>query len=1135
MRRPLPLGLLLAVVGWLSLGASPAAAVEVILPSQPDVSPDGKTVVFAWLGDLWTVPIEGGRARRLTTHPGRDQQPKFSPDGQQIAFISDRGLGDQVYLMPARGGEPLPATAHTAGYGLEAWHPDGEQLLVRGSRDHYWKKPERFFRVRATTDAAQRRGEQLVFDDYGAEGSWSPDGKRLLFVREGVTWTRKGYVGSQDAQLWLFDSTNASFTQVLALAGGCRWPLWKPDGSGFYYVSAEDGTLNVWEYDWKSKRRTQRTRFVDDGVVYPALARDGSTLVFRRLFDLYAWRPGNDSAPERLAIRVEADELPPGERRVTHSRASDAAFTADGLEIAFLAGGDVWVMDTELKEPRQVTNTPEEERNPTFTPDGESLYFISDRDGSTDIYRARRGDPKAYWWRNESFPVDRITSDPEVESDLRFAPDGKRLAYLRERGDLWTMTPDGQERRRVLASWNQPDYQWSPDGRWFAYAVFDEDFNRDVWIRPSDGSGTPYNVSRHPDNDANPVWSPDGKLLAFTGTRHEGESDVHYVWLRRADEETDARDRTLAQALEKMDKARKKPSSTGTTTAPAAPTGTGKPASAPTGTPAQAAGTATPTAPAQPATAPPATTAPPTTSRTTPPAATATIDFDGLHERVRRLALANAVETDLVFSPDSKRLAFVTSINGQRGLYAVTFPTPGSAALVTRDTGVAPRWLAEGNQLVWLVQGVPTSVNSSGNSTSYRFTVRQTVDVGGRYLAAFDQCWRVMRDQWYDERMGNRNWDEVRRKYQPAARAAADDLQFSTVVNMMLGELNGSHLGFVPVGSATPTGGDQWPVVTAHLGVRFDPTHRGPGLKIRDVLWRGPADEAASRLVAGELILAIDGTPVDPDYDLTRVLNGPLPRDVKLRVRGGDGRERDVTLRPISYASVSRLLYEQWVRQTRRQVEQASGGRLGYLHIAGMDDVSLRRFEEELFSAASGKSGLIIDVRENGGGYTTDHLLTMLTQPVHAIAVPRGGEPGYPQDRKVYATWNRPIVVLCNQNSFSNAEVFSHAIKTLKRGRLVGVTTAGGVVSTGSTSIMDVGVLRLPFRGWFVVDTGQDMELRGAEPDVIVWPQPGQLPRGDDKQLEAAIRALAEDVRTWENRPRPTLIWATEREAARKP
>jgi tricorn protease len=200
-----------------------------------------------------------------------------------------------------------------------------------------------------------------------------------------------------------------------------------------------------------------------------------------------------------------------------------------------------------------------------------------------------------------------------------------------------------------------------------------------------------------------------------------------------------------------------------------------------------------------------------------------------------------------------------------------------------------------------------------------------------------------------------------------------------------------------------------------------------------------------------------------------------------------------------------------------------------------MDDVSLRRFEEELFSAASGKSGLIIDVRENGGGYTTDHLLTMLTQPVHAIAVPRGGVPGYPQDRKVYATWNRPIVVLCNQNSFSNAEVFSHAIKTLKRGRLVGVPTAGGVVSTGSTSIMDVGVLRLPFRGWFVVDTGQDMELRGAEPDVIVWPQPGQLPRGDDQQLEAAIRALAEDVRTWENRPRPKLIWATEREAARKP
>jgi tricorn protease len=194
-----------------------------------------------------------------------------------------------------------------------------------------------------------------------------------------------------------------------------------------------------------------------------------------------------------------------------------------------------------------------------------------------------------------------------------------------------------------------------------------------------------------------------------------------------------------------------------------------------------------------------------------------------------------------------------------------------------------------------------------------------------------------------------------------------------------------------------------------------------------------------------------------------------------------------------------------------------------------MDDASFQEFEEALYAAGAGRDGLIIDVRENGGGSTTDHLLTALSQPAHAITVPRGGTPGYPQDRIVYATWHKPIAVLCNQNSFSNAEIFSHAIKTLKRGQLIGVPTAGGVISTGSVSIMDVGTLRLPFRGWFVPGTGEDMELNGAVPDHLLWPQPGDLARGVDTQLDKAIEVLKADVAEWKRRPQSTLRKASER------
>ena len=264
--------------------------------------------------------------------------------------------------------------------------------------------------------------------------------------------------------------------------------------------------------------------------------------------------------------------------------------------------------------------------------------------------------------------------------------------------------------------------------------------------------------------------------------------------------------------------------------------------------------------------------------------------------------------------------------------------------------------------------------------------------------------------------------------------------------------------------------------------------------------------------------------------DLTTVLNGPLDRDVRLRIKSAKGEERDVVLRPISFSAARSLLYESWMETNRRMVEKASGGKLAYLHIRAMNMSSFYRFERELYAVAAGKDGLVIDVRENGGGSTTDHLLTVLTQPSHAITRPRGGGPGYPQDRRVYATWNKPIVVLCNQNSFSNAEIFSHAIKTLKRGQLVGVTTSGSVISTGARRIMDLGFLRMPFRGWFVLGSGEDMELHGAVPHHVVWPQPGEIPSGKDRQLDKAIQVLKADVQTWRKRPHPKLKKASERQ-----
>ncbi|NQT36025.1 MAG: PDZ domain-containing protein, partial [Planctomycetes bacterium] len=606
-----------------------------------------------------------------------------------------------------------------------------------------------------------------------------------------------------------------------------------------------------------------------------------------------------------------------------------------------------------------------------------------------------------------------------------------------------------------------------------------------------------------------------------TGRRVATEVDIYFVYLTKEEDETTSRDRKLREAIEKIEKVRGKD---GTKPAAAKQDTTPEKKEQEKEEPAEATDTGEDdkkdekNEDAKEAEA--------DKKKKLPDVR---VDFDGIHRRIRRVSIADTTESHLFWSHDSKKLAFSAKVDGKQGTYTIAPPDELAPKLLSTKTGRGARWIARGNQILWLADGIPGSLTAEGKTASFGFTARQQVDLADRFQAAFDLCWRTMRDSYYDETLNNRNWDQIRRKYSPVAREVTDADGLNEVVSMMLGELNGSHLGFSPKVENKDDSKDQWSKTTAHLGLRFAPGYQGPGLKVRDVIGRGPADKAKSRILAGEIVAAVDGQPVDPGIDLTTVLDGTPDRDVRLRVRNTDGDERDVTLRPITYEAARSLLYEAWIERNRTAVEKASDGKLGYLHIRAMTMDSFYRFERELYDAGAGKEGLVIDVRENRGGFTADHLLTALTQPAHAITVPRGGTPGYPQDRRVYATWNKPIVVLCNQNSFSNAEIFSHAVKTLRRGKLVGVPTAGAVISTGATPIMDVGILRMPFRGWFLLGSGEDMELHGAEPDFVVWPAPGEMPRGVDRQLDKAVEVLRGEVKKWSKRPLPNLKKASQR------
>lgn len=1140
--------LLLAALaaGLLAPGAPPAAgdgppagAERVRLAESPSLSPDGSTLAFAWRGDVWLAPAGGGAARRLTSHPATERHPRFAPDGRALAFTSNRTGTDQVYVQALAGGEPRALTRHSEGAVCQGWFPDGQRVLVLGRRDHAAERPERLLSV--PVDGSGR--ETLLFDGHGYDGQISPDGRHLAFVRHGQPWTRKGYRGSAAAQVWVHELGTPSFRRLSQGPHEERWPLWSPDGRAVWLVSEEDGTKNLVAVDLEHGSRANLSALRDDGVTFPCRSGDGRTVVFRRLGDLLALDLGAGPQPRTLDLWAEGDRTTERVRREELVKAAQAAFSGDAREVAFTAGGDVWVMDTELREPRRVTDTPEEERDPVFSPDLQSLVYVSDAGGRTDLWRAVRTAPERWWWQQSAFTCTRLTDDEAVEQDPRLTPDGTTLLYTRTPGDLWRRPLAGGEPVRLLQGFDPPEYQLSPDGRWVAASLPDADFNHDVWIVPLDLSRPPFNLSRHPDNDGSPAWSPDGRLLAFAGRRWDRETDICFVWLRAEDDEKDARERRLEKALEKM-KGRKpakparaepaRPAAGAPPGAPAAEPGAGA-EPAPGADPGKEPGKDPGKEPSKEPGKEPAPGAPAEAPKEGPKdaakdgdkekAVEVRIDFEHLEERLRRIAIPDAAESDLLFAPDSKRLAFRASVKGQAGWHTVEIPDDLAPKLLSAAALTAARWLKEGDTLTGLVDGVPTLLAAAGKVTPLPFRVRRTVDVGTFHRVLFEQAWRVMRDTWYDPALNGRDWEAVRAKYAPLAEAALVPGELDTVVELMLGELNGSHLGFGLTAAGWNPGG--WREVTGHLGARLRPPDGRPGRAIRDVVRGTPAAEAATRLAPGERLLAVDGTVIDDGTDLDALLTGDPEREVELRVADAEGRERRVRLRPTSHGAVRQALYEHEVQAARRAVEERSGGRLGYLHVRSMNWGSFERFEEDLFKAGHDRDGLVIDVRGNGGGFTCDHLLTCLTQPRHALTLPRGGSAlGYPHDRLVYAPWSRPIVVLIDQDSFSNAEIFAHAIRTLGRGRLVGVPTAGGVISTGGTLLMGVASLRLPFRGWFLPD-GRDMERSGCVPDVTVWPEPDDDATGRDRQLERAVEVLQEDVAVWKARPQPTPRYAS--------
>lgn len=1069
MLKKLSILLLFPFLMGLTAGSGAFAQQGTPFARFPSVSPDGSQVAFSYQGDIWTVPVSGGRAWRLTLHEAYEAHPKWSPDGNKIAFTSDRFGNDDLFVMDADGGRPQRITYHSAGDELTGWTPGNRLIFTTGRLFNEVEWEPEIHTVASTGGTPER-----FFDAFGLMATMSPNGRYLVFVRGYNREYRKRYRGTANKDLWVYDTRDKSYRQLTDFMGNDMYPAFAGNNT-LYFVSERDGTLNLYKTDFTdegtfSGELQQLTTLKDDGVRNFSLSADGQTIVFESKTGLYRLNPGSGEV-QPLNIDVSKDDrYYEVERKTYRDDANEYRVSPNGKYLAFVIRGEIFVKRNDPKKSRSVklTDSPYRDRDVDFLNDS-TLIFASDRNGQYDLYRLESADPKeGSLFESLKHQVTRLTKTDADERNPEVSPDGKKLSFQRGRGELVVAQLKDDARlgkeTTLLDGWATPEgVAWSPDSQWLAYSLPDLDFNREIYIHPADNSRKPVNISKHPRPDTDPVWSPDGSKLAFLSSRNNGDDDVWFAWLNKADYDKTQLD--WERSKEAMEESKKDTSKT----------------------------------------------------------PEVEIDFDGLYKRLQQVTSLPGNESDIAISKDGETFYFVTnrdsrqSYNADMDLYQVNWDGKEMKALT--QGGTAPygvRLNAKTKALYFGKRGGSLArYNLKGNKVeSLPFSAKLVIDHPKEREQVFEEAWRALDHGFYDPDFHGQNWKALHDKYKPWAMKTSTNRDFRDVFNMMLGELNSSHQGFYNSNRA-----ETQEIRTGLLGVRIKPEK--DGVRVMHVIKGSPADREMSKLYEGDLITAVDGTSVSSVDNFYQLLDDKVETPVILGVENKNGKNREVTIEPTG--SLNRELYNEWVESRKKLTEEYSNGRLGYIHIQGMNWPSFERFERELVATGEGKDGIVIDVRYNGGGWTTDYLLTVLNVRQHAYTIPRGATDDlqknktkfrnhYPfGERLPLSSWTRPSIALCNQNSYSNAEIFSHAYKQLNLGTLVGEPTFGAVISTGGVGLMDGSFVRLPFRGWYVKNTNENMEHGPAVPDVEVDNAPDYRTKGD-AQLKKAVDTLLQQI-----------------------
>ena len=1041
------------------------------------ISPDGSKIAFRYKGDLYVVDAKGGKASQLTTDKAFDSDPLWTADGKTIVFSSLREGSKDIYKVNAEGGTPVRLTTYPRHETPLAITKDGE-IIFSG----YMQQDAEYgdFPGNAQLYAIGLNGGRPRTVTSLPAGHISINNDNIVIYEDIKGYEdpfRKHHTSSVTRDIWMCKPTirngkfvmdgQSEFKKLSTFKGEDRNPVFAKDGNTFYFLSEADGTSNIYRSSLSTPEKTEQITFEKGNPVRYLSISDNGTLSYSFDGELYTIKEGGK--PQKVAIEIVTDAYEKEKVfKTISSGATDLAISPNGKEVAFIVRGNVFVTSIDYSTTKCITDTPEQERNLAFSEDGRTIYYSSERNGSWGIWATSLTDKEDKYFTYALHTEEkRITPEGETCFQPQVSPDGKYIAYLKDRTAIAIRNlKSGKEKivldKSINYSYADGDqsFAWSPDSR---YILCDWQANggwNNVDIALIDiETGEITDLTESGYSDAGYRWSLKGKAMTWTtdkqGYRSHGswgsDRDVYIMFFDAKEQAKffqDKEDKEIEKmmASAKEEKKEKKDS-----------------------------------------------------VKAEKKEEKLVLDLADRRNRTFRLTPFSGTIIDHYLTDDGKTLFYITRTAETMDLCKVDMED-FSFSVVSKNVygGIYP---SNDGKYIYILsgRGIQRMPATGGNLETISFNGNYEHQPAAEREYIFDHVWKQVDEKFYDPQIHGIDWKGYRETYRKFLPHINNNFDFAEMLSEMLGELNGSHTG----ARYSYRAGQNF----AALGVLFDNNYEGDGLKIAEVLKGGILYTAIPEIKTGDIIEAIDGIKIKADEDWYPLLWQKAGKKVTLSISLNGKKAKDFIIET-GYTD-ARHMYFRWVDQRAEMVKKLSNGRIGYVHVQGMDSESFRRVFSDLLGKYRSCEAVIVDTRHNGGGWLHDDLVTLLSGKAYARFEPRGQYIG----TDPWSKWNKPSCVLIGEDNYSDASGFPYIYQSLGIGKLIGAPVPGTMTAVWwETQIDPTIVFGIPQVGMVGLRHGRYVENLDIVPDILVYNDPASVLRGEDKQLEAAVKEMLREI-----------------------